>query len=214
MFRFAGSVVLRGGRGAAGRYHWRVRGGPAVSGHTGFAPLTGVCFPRLHCSGSRLLYREQALRCMRFQFSGTPQKRGLGWACVLCLPRPSSSGRQEPDRCTLPGAVHSPQCGAPSPLRGPSLSFRARAGWVRLVSVLGSWPLAAQNLRKSLVRNWEPVCSLVGAAISGAEFAPFSFPLPPASGVGWAGQQPASSSLELLSPSFVLQTVPQCVQAC
>ena len=86
------------------------------SGHTGFAPLTGVCFPRLHCSGSRLLYMERALRCLRFQFSGSPQKRGLGCAGVLCLPRPSSSGSQELAGCTLPG------CGAPSPLPGPSLS--------------------------------------------------------------------------------------------
>ena len=63
-----------------------------------------------------------------------------------------------------------------------------------------------QNLRKSLVRNWEPVCSLVGDAVSGAEFAPFPSPLLPASGGGWAGPPPASSSLELLSPSFVLRT--------
>ena len=75
------------------------------SSHTGFAPLTGVCSPRLRCSGSRLLYMEQALCCLRFQFSGSPQKRGLGWACILCLPRSSSSGSQEPDGCTLPGAV-------------------------------------------------------------------------------------------------------------
>ena len=71
------------------------------------------------------------------------------------------------------------------------------AGGVRLVSVLGSWSLAAtfpaarcqpsqmstiQNLLKSLVRNWKPVCSLVGDAISGAEIAPFPSPclLPPA----------------------------------
>ena len=37
-----------------------------------------------------------------------------------------------------------------------------------------------QNLRKSSVRNWEPVCSLVGGAVSGAKFAPFPSPLPPA----------------------------------
>ena len=42
-------------------------------------------------------------------------------------------------------------------------------------------------------------------AVSGAEFAPFPSPLPPASGGGWAGLQPASSSPELLSPSFVLR---------
>ena len=38
-----------------------------------------------------------------------------------------------------------------------------------------------QNLRKSLVRNWRPVGSVVGDVISGAEFAPFPSPLPPAS---------------------------------
>ena len=89
------------------------------SGHTGFAPLTGVCSPRLHCSGSRLLCMERALHGVRFQFLGTPLKRGLGWACVLCLPRPSSSGCQELDGRTLPG------CRAPYPLHCPSLSFRA-----------------------------------------------------------------------------------------
>ena len=31
-----------------------------------------------------------------------------------------------------------------------------------------------QNLRKSLVKSWKPVCSLVGDAFSGAEFAPFA----------------------------------------
>ena len=40
-----------------------------------------------------------------FQFSGTPQKHGLAWACVLCLPCPSSSGSQELDERALPGAV-------------------------------------------------------------------------------------------------------------
>ena len=63
LFRFASSVTLREGGG--GRY-----------------------FSHLRCSGSWLLYMERALRCVRFQFSGTPQKRGLGCACVLCLPRP------------------------------------------------------------------------------------------------------------------------------
>ena len=49
-------------------------------------------------------------------------------------------------------------------------------------------------------------------AVSGARFAPFPSPLPPASGGGWAGQLPASSSLELLSPSFVLRKDWQCVR--
>ena len=43
-------------------------------------------------------------------------------------------------------------------------------------------------------------------AVSGAESAPFPSPLPPASSRGWAGPQPASSSLRLLSSSFVLRT--------
>ena len=38
-----------------------------------------------------------------------------------------------------------------------------------------------QNLRKSLVRNWRPVCSVVGNAVLGPKFAPFPSPLPPAS---------------------------------
>ena len=54
---------------------------------------------------------------------------------VFCaFPGLSSWSSQELDRRTLP------RCGAPYPLRGPSLRFCA--GQVRLVSVLGSWSLA------------------------------------------------------------------------
>ena len=95
-----------------------------------------VYFPSLRCSGSRLLYRERALSCVRFQFSGTPQRRRLGCACVLCLPRPSSSGSQVLDERTLP------RCGAPYPLCGPKLSFRLLVGCAPM-SVLRSWSLAA-----------------------------------------------------------------------
>ena len=63
-----------------------------------------------------------------------------------------------------------------------------------------------QNLRKSLVRNWKPVCSLVGDAVSGAEFAHFWLCLEPLSPLPPAGdgpvRSPASSSLVLLSPLF------------
>ena len=45
--------------------------------------------------------------------------------------------------------------------------------------------LTIQYLRKSLVRSWEPVCSLVWDAFSGAEFAPFaSLCLLPLAGYG------------------------------
>ena len=100
-----------------------------------------------------------------------------------------------PEQLRPPGAcrARSPGCGAPSPLRGPSLF--PPVGCLRLVSVLGSWPLAATlpadvdhpQSQKSLVRDWKPVCSLVGEAVSGAEFAPFPSPLPPASGQSSTG---------------------------
>ena len=128
LFRFACSVMLWGGRGTADKSHWRVWGALTVFRPHRVCPRSQqVWFSRLHCSGSRLLYREQALSCVRLQFSGTPQKHHLGWACVLCLPRPSSSGSQELEERTLP------RCGAPSPLCGPSLSLCAR--WLGAPSV-------------------------------------------------------------------------------
>ena len=125
MFRFACSVMLRGGRAATDKYHWPVWGGPAVFRPHWVCPRSGwVCV----LSPSTLLRLQAALQgagpalCglprpkpLRFRFSGPPQKHRLGWACVLCRPRPSSSGLQQPDGRTLPG------CGAPSPLRSPSL---------------------------------------------------------------------------------------------
>ena len=85
----------------------------SVPATLGLPPLMGVCFSRLQCSGSRLLYMERALSCMWFQFSGSPQKRGLCWPCVLCLPR-SSSGSQELDGRTLPGAASLLPSGVPA----------------------------------------------------------------------------------------------------
>ena len=119
MFRFACSVVLQGGRGAAdsaglcGEHS-------LCSGHTGFSPLTGVCaFP---------VYTAQAPGCSI-----------LSGPCIACgssfrvlhksadsvrpafcaFHGPSGSSSQELDRHALPG------CSAPFPLCGPSLSFRA-----------------------------------------------------------------------------------------
>ena len=108
--------------------------------------------------------------------------------CAFC--GLSSSGIQELDGRTLPG------CSAPSPLRGPSLSFCPRqSGACTLCLARPSQRmLTIQSLRKSLVRNWRPVCSVVGDAVSGAEPAPFPSPLPPASG----GAGPVRSRLALL----------------
>ena len=140
LFRFASSVQSCCGEGGLLQTDIAVCGEhPPCSGHTGFAPAHGcLCFPRLHCSGSRLLYRERALRCLWFQFSCTPQKRGLGCACVLCLPRP--------ERLRQPGAwrAHSSQvwC-AFSPPRPQPRFLRALVGCQQLEFVLRSWPLAA-----------------------------------------------------------------------
>ena len=97
----------------------------------GLPLLTGVCFPRLHCSGAQLLYMEWSLHCMRFQFSRIPQKHGLGWACVLFL----SAAR------SLTCALSLVRC-ALSPPRSQCVFLCAPVGCMRLLSVLGSWPLA------------------------------------------------------------------------
>ena len=66
-------------------------------------------FHGLHCSGSRLLCWELSevgpgLRALprskplRFRFSGTPQRRRLGWACVLC---PSQVRAAQVTRCLV-----------------------------------------------------------------------------------------------------------------
>ena len=137
---------------------------------------------------------ERALCCTRFQPSGVPQKQGLSCACVLCracvlcLPRLSGSGSQELDRHNRPG------CSAPSPLRVPSPSRTSRLP-VPCVSQRPSQQMSTiQNLRKSLVRNWSPVCSAVGDAVLGAEPAPFPSLLRPAS----SGAGPVSSLRALL----------------
>ena len=171
-----GGLLLRFRR-AAGR-HWR-------------------CFPRPHCSGSRLLYMERALRSARFQPSGVPQKRGLHCACVLCLPCPSGSGSQELDGRTVPGAARllpsvvpasvsacAGRVPAPPPLRIPSPSHCQRRSGVCALCLAGPSRRMStiQNLRRSLVRNWRPVCSAVGLRSLGPSL-PLSPPLcllPPA----------------------------------
>ena len=99
---------------------------------------------------------ERALRWVRFQFSGSPQKCGFGCACVLCLPR-SVRFRQ-------------PEAWAHSP--------RMRRAFSSAAPVRAAEP----GLRKSLDRNRGPVCIVGGGGFSGAEFAPFPSPclLPPA----------------------------------
>ena len=67
----------------------------SVSATLGLPRSQHVCFPCLHCLGSRLLCRELSeagpglhafprSKPLRFRYSGTPQRRRLGWACILC----------------------------------------------------------------------------------------------------------------------------------
>ena len=120
---------LWGGRGAADKCHWRVWRVLSVLATLGLSLLAWHML-----SPSTLLRLQAALQGAGPEFvhfpglTGTPQRRRLGWACVLCLPRPSSSGSQETDERTFPW------CGMPYPLHGCSLSFQAR--WLGAPCVL------------------------------------------------------------------------------
>ena len=93
-FRLACSIVLWGGRNTANKYHWCVV--TVIQPHWVCPHSRRVCFPSVHSSDSRLLCWElsdvgpglHALprsKAFRFRFSGTPQRRRLGWACILSL---------------------------------------------------------------------------------------------------------------------------------
>ena len=170
MFRFASSVQSCCGEGGALQADTAVCGEHSrSSGHTGFAPYRGVCaFP---------VCTAQVLGCSIW--SGTCVECGSSFRVLhksvdsvvpafCAFPGLSGSGSQRLGR-TLPG------CGVPFPSAAPA---RRRSG-----------------LRKSLDRNRGPVCSVGEGGLSGAEFAPFPFPLPPSS----SGDGPAlwSSSVPL-----------------
>ena len=165
---------------------------------------------------------KQALGCMHFpglSSSGSCSRvhnkgADLVGPVFCALPRSEQLRR--------PGAwrVHSPQAQSVSyHLPIPVVQFPGRAAGTGALSqvcqLLGSWSLAKTlpadvnhpESQEVLISNWEPACSLVGDAISGAEFAPFWLWLPlsclPVSGRGWADPQPASSPL-VFAQSFVL----------
>ena len=80
-----------------------------------------VCFPCLHCLGSRLLcwelseagpglYAPPRSKPFRFRHSGSPQRHRLRWACVLC---PSQVQAAQVTRC-LVSTVAATYC-LPSP---------------------------------------------------------------------------------------------------
>ena len=81
----------------------------SVSAHWVCPRSQHVCFPCLHCLGSRLLCQELSeagpglyvlprSKPLRFRYSGTPQRCRLGWACVLC---PSQVQAAQVTRCLV-----------------------------------------------------------------------------------------------------------------
>ena len=84
-------------------------------------PCSRVCAFPLYAAQAPgcSIWSGPCVACVWFQFAGVPQKCELVAPVFCAFPSRSSSASQELDGHTLPG------CGAPSPLRGPSLSFCA-----------------------------------------------------------------------------------------
>ena len=106
-FRLTCSVVLWRGRNTASKC---LPGVLAVSQPHWICPRSQrVCFPSLHCSGSRLLCWELSeagpafrafprSKLFRFRYLGSPRRCRLGWACVLC---PSQVRAAQVTRCLV-----------------------------------------------------------------------------------------------------------------
>ena len=143
-----------------------------------------VCFHGLHFSGSRLLCQElseaspglRALprsKLLRFRFLGTPQRRRLGWACVLCL---SWLQAAQVTRC-LASAPAGGGCVVSPPPSQP-LGFLG-VQWARLLrcALCLSWgadlwlrPSRQMSTIQNPKKSWfamKPACSLVEDASLG-----------------------------------------------
>ena len=213
LFRFTSSVALLGSEGRC-RQISLCGEHSQCSSHTGFAPLTGVCaFPVYTaqapgCSiwsgpcvarGSSFRVLHKSTDSAAPAFCAFPARvaqaaRSLMGAlsCFCAFPARAAQAARSLMGALSRGAARLLPSVAPA-------SVSARAGGVRapcvcsgeMVSSCGPPPpcprrmSTIQNLRKSLVRNWRPVCSLVGDAVFGAEFALFPSPLPLA-GLGWS----------------------------
>ena len=130
MVTFLVLLVLWGGRNTANKYHWCGVGGGVLV----------VSRPHWVCLCAFLVYTAQAPGCsagqlskvgpelhalprsklLRFRFSDTPQRRRLGWACVLC---PSQVRAAQVTRCLAsalsPGGGASYRLPIASPIPAP-----------------------------------------------------------------------------------------------
>ena len=162
--------------------------------HTGFAPAHGgVCFPGLHCSGSRLLFRGTLqgrpwVACTSQAWASQVQVLGYSTKAQIKFGLrfvpfsvPSSSGNKVLGELT----VSDVRC-ILSPSHSQPLSFLGvpqEPSQVCRVSPLGSWSQAVTLLadvnhpgsQEDLVSTWEPAHNLVEDAIFGAKIFP---PLP------------------------------------
>ena len=175
-----------------------------------------VCFPSLHCSGSRMLCRElceAGLRMhalpqskpLRFRFSGTRQRPRLGWASVLC---PSQVRAAQVTRCLASTVAPSWRLHLiTSPVPAAQFSCVQRARLLRCAmclfwgadlwlrpSYLTLWS-TIQNPKKSWLAM-KPACSLVEDASLELQLPPSGSGCPrlPVSSGGSASPQPASSA--------------------
>ena len=139
-----------------------------------------VCFPSLHCSGSRLLcqgtvYGGPRLACTSHIYATQVQILGYSTKAQTWLglrfvpfPGPSGSGSQVFSERTLP------RCGASYHLPCPTYSV----SWERISGVpcVSSGELTSgcnppggcqpSRIQEDLISNWEPACSLVEDAVS------------------------------------------------
>ena len=135
LFRLPCSVMLWGGRGTANKCPWRVWGVRAVSRPHWVCPRSRrVCFPGLHCSGSRLLFREQALGYVHFSglsCSGSGSRvlhKGADSDGPAFCARPRSEQLRRLVSAVTPGAGSSHRITSPS----QPLSFLGGSGRARL----------------------------------------------------------------------------------
>ena len=137
-------------------------------------------------------------------FHKSPEQKAAPAFCAFPV-RAAQAARSLPGALS-PGAVHLLPSTSPAPVP-------ARAGRMPAPCVLprpSQWMSTIQNLRRSLVRDWRPVCRVVGAAVLGAEPAPFPSPLPPAG----LGRSAACELFSVLARSLCYADGRQCVQAC
>ena len=173
--------MLWQGRNTTNKYHWHVWGVLTVTRSHWVCPRSRcVCFPSLHCLGSRLLcwelseaspglYALPRSKPLRFRYSGSPQSTDRLGLCFVPFPGPSSSGDQvfgEHGRCDLspPSSLVFGFLGVQPVhlLRCAMCLFCGADLWLRP----SWWMSTVQNPKHSRLAM-EPVCSLVEDASLG-----------------------------------------------